>query len=71
MSSIANFARITNSILVARINAEIAPNFLDTSFLPVKYNRKQVNIPYNATGKRALNSLITPQNQNEIHSPQK
>ena len=71
ISKIANFAKIINSRLVARIRDEITPNCLETIFLPIKYVKNAQSVPYKATGNLAVNSFIAPKIPNDKHSPQK
>ena len=71
ISRIANFAKIKNSKLVAKIKEAITPYALETIFRPITYTKKQQAIPYNATGNLAVNSLTSPNILNERHSLQK
>ena len=71
ISRMANFASITNSIVVARIIALTKPYLLDTTFLPIKYIKNVQSVPYKATGNLALNSFTCPNSANDRHSPQK
>ena len=71
ISSIASLESITYSRLVARIKEEMTPYVRDIIFFPIKYTRKQIDIPQKQTGNLAVNSFIFPNKAKDKHSFQK